>query len=111
MKVIKQILAVFREVPKHVALIKAVGANQGIKAAEAVFALCPEQNSVLHNAILDICVERGDVPASDRWMKVLVEKGMADMVTYNTLIKVHLSQRQFKRVHAVIEKMRQAGFQ
>lgn len=110
-KLITQILNVLREVPRHVALVKAIGANQGIKAAETVFALCPDQNSVLHNALLDICVEQGDLPASDHWMKVLVDKGMADVVTYNTLIKVHLSQRQFKRAHAVVEKMRQAGFQ
>jgi len=108
---IKQILNALNEVPKHVALIKAVGAQQGIKAAEAVFSLCPEQNSVLHNAVLDICVEQGDLEASERWMKTLGDKGMADVVTYNTLIKVHLNQHQFKRARSVIEQMRKAGFQ
>jgi hypothetical protein len=49
---ITQVLQALKEVPKHVALVKAVGAQQGIKAAEAVFALCPEQNFVLHNALL-----------------------------------------------------------
>jgi pentatricopeptide repeat protein len=107
---ITQVLQALKEVPKHVALVKAVGAQQGIKAAEAVFALCPEQNFVLHNALLDICVEQGDLVASERWMRELVSKDMADVVTYNTLMKVHLNQHQFKRARAVIEKMRQAGF-
>jgi pentatricopeptide repeat protein len=109
-QLITQVLQALGEVPKHVALLKAIGTQQGIKAAEAVFALCPEQNSVLHNALLDICVEQGDLAASERWMRELVSKDMADVVTYNTLIKVHLNQHQFKRARAVIEKMRQAGF-
>lgn len=99
------------DVPRRVALVKACGVEQGVRAAEAVFRLCPEHNCVLYNAVLDTCVQARDLKSAEQWMKEAVKHDMADVVTYNTLIKAHLASGRVRRARAVIQDMRQVGLQ
>lgn len=99
------------DVPRRVALIKACGVDQGIRAAEAVFRLCPEPNCVLYNAVLDTCVQARDLKSAEQWMKEAVNHDMADVVTYNTLIKAHLASGRVRRARGIIQDMQKEGLQ
>jgi len=47
--------------------------------------------------------------AAEEVMANVVDSGMADVVTYNTIIKVHLQNGDTKRLRATIETMRAGG--
>jgi len=93
----------------HAALVKAFGAEGRAKDARKVFEACPEKSTVLYNTLLDICVDGRDLEAAEHIMAQAVAEGMADAVTYNTMIKKHLQRGDFRAARAAIETMRTAG--
>jgi len=74
-----------------------------------VFRACPEKTASLYNALLDACIDAQELDAAERTMAEALAAGMADVVTYNTIIKKHLQRGDFQRARAAIETMRAAG--
>eukprot|EP00928_Gymnodinium_smaydae_P005179 TRINITY_DN11784_c0_g1_i1.p1 TRINITY_DN11784_c0_g1~~TRINITY_DN11784_c0_g1_i1.p1 ORF type:complete len:1141 (-),score=278.76 TRINITY_DN11784_c0_g1_i1:74-3049(-) len=63
----------------------------------------------LWNAALDACVEAGNLPSAEALMERLVATGAADTVSYNTLIKAHLKQKNYTETRAIMSQMAKRG--
>merc|ERR1719191_1323188 len=68
-------------------------------------------NSVIYNTVLDACVECHDLKAAEAWMEQTKNAGMADVVSFNTLIKAHLQSENFEKARSLMEEMRKEGLQ
>eukprot|EP00403_Amphidinium_massartii_P013389 CAMPEP_0178418196 /NCGR_PEP_ID=MMETSP0689_2-20121128/24963_1 /TAXON_ID=160604 /ORGANISM="Amphidinium massartii, Strain CS-259" /LENGTH=893 /DNA_ID=CAMNT_0020039581 /DNA_START=89 /DNA_END=2770 /DNA_ORIENTATION=+ len=62
-----------------------------------------------YNALLDVCVENGSLKTAKQLMNEAVEKKVADVVTYNTMIKAYLKAGDFKSARSILDTMRTAG--
>ena len=58
------------------------------RVCESLKASGLEMNSIIHNAVLDACVECKDLPAAEKWMQEMKAAGVADVVSFNTIMKV-----------------------
>ena len=54
------------------------------RVCESLKASGLEMNSIIHNA----CVECKDLPAAGKWMQETKAAGVADVVSFNTIMKV-----------------------
>lgn len=80
-------------------LIRSYAAKGDLESAERVFEELEqsaaeariEMNSVFYNTLLEACAECRDLEAAQKWINVAREKQLTDVVSYNTLIKAHLS--------------------
>jgi pentatricopeptide repeat protein len=70
-----------------------------------------ELNNVVYNTVLDACVECCDLDQATLWMKKMKEVKMADVVSYNTLIKFHLQRKNFVKARGLIDEMKKEGLQ
>eukprot|EP00416_Gambierdiscus_australes_P026198 CAMPEP_0171061560 /NCGR_PEP_ID=MMETSP0766_2-20121228/4515_1 /TAXON_ID=439317 /ORGANISM="Gambierdiscus australes, Strain CAWD 149" /LENGTH=738 /DNA_ID=CAMNT_0011517259 /DNA_START=86 /DNA_END=2302 /DNA_ORIENTATION=+ len=103
--VLAQLLHNSSESSRRVALLKSFGSEQRLADATEVFQACPEKTPCLYNALLDACIDCQELQVADRIMAEAVAANMADVVTYNTIIKKHLQHGQFERVRTLIESM------
>mmetsp|Transcript_23455 Transcript_23455/g.66957 ORF Transcript_23455/g.66957 Transcript_23455/m.66957 type:complete len:1029 (-) Transcript_23455:41-3127(-) len=106
---LEQLMRSATEQPRQVGLLKGFAAEHRLADATAIFQACPEKTGCLYNALLDAAIDSKDMEAAERIMAEAVAADMADVVTYNTIIKKHLQNGQFERARAVIETMRSAG--
>jgi len=98
------------ETPHDMALLKSFGAEHRLQEALAVFEACLEKSARLYNALLDVCMDCRDIEAAERIIKEACNAEMADVVTYNTLIKAHLRNNDLRRARSAMDMMRSAGF-
>merc|ERR1719162_301969 len=63
-------------------------------------------NSIIYNTVLDACVECHDIKAAEAWMVETQDAGMADVVSFNTLIKMHLHNSDFTKARGLMEDMK-----
>jgi len=68
-------------------------------------------NSVIYNTVLDACVECRDIQAAEEWMVQTKKAGMADVVSFNTLIKAYLQNEKFDKARSMMEEMRKENLQ
>merc|ERR1719183_2368928 len=68
-------------------------------------------NSVIYNTVLDACVECRDLKAAEAWMEQTKKVGMADVVSFNTLIKAHLQNGNFEKARNLMEEMKKEDLQ
>jgi pentatricopeptide repeat protein len=108
---LQKLLGACVEQPRQVALLKRLGAKHGLQDARAIFKACPTKTTCLCNALLDVCIESGHVQAAELIMKEAKGAGLADVITYNTMIKAQLQNGDTKRARATIETMRTAGLE
>uniref|UniRef100_A0A7S1RNM7 Pentacotripeptide-repeat region of PRORP domain-containing protein n=1 Tax=Alexandrium catenella TaxID=2925 RepID=A0A7S1RNM7_ALECA len=108
-EVLEQLLRSTTETPRLVGLLKGFATERRLADAEAVFRACPGKTASLYNSLLDACIDCQDMELAERTMAEAVAAGVADVVTYNTIIKKHLQHGHFERARAVIETMRSAG--
>uniref|UniRef100_A0A7S4VAR9 Pentacotripeptide-repeat region of PRORP domain-containing protein n=1 Tax=Alexandrium monilatum TaxID=311494 RepID=A0A7S4VAR9_9DINO len=94
---------------RRVALLKSFGSEQRLADATAIFRACRDKSECLYNALMDACIQCQDMKAAKSIFEEAVAAGMADVVTYNTIIKTHLQAGNLPAARAVIEKMRSAG--
>jgi len=94
---------------RQVAVIKSFAAERRLKDCFKVFEACPVKTSVLYNALLDACIDSSDVSAAEGVMRRATAAGLADIVTYNTMLKAHLQSGSSRRARATVETMRKAG--
>merc|ERR1719316_513412 len=59
--------------------------------------------------MLDACVECRDLNAAGTWLERIKATGMADVVTFNTLIKAHLQNVTFDKARRLMEEMKKQG--
>eukprot|EP00928_Gymnodinium_smaydae_P072521 TRINITY_DN55872_c0_g1_i1.p1 TRINITY_DN55872_c0_g1~~TRINITY_DN55872_c0_g1_i1.p1 ORF type:complete len:1146 (+),score=317.10 TRINITY_DN55872_c0_g1_i1:158-3439(+) len=103
------------DVAKHITMIRNCAAEGNLSAAVEVFEALKnsgvEMNSVIYNTVIDACVECGDLRGAERWMKQTQDVGLADVVSYNTLIKAHLAGNHFNKARSLMEEMTKNGMQ
>jgi pentatricopeptide repeat protein len=103
------------DIAKHITMIRNCAAERNLKGAMSVFESLQhsavELNNVVYNTVLDACVECCDLEKATEWMKKMKEVKMADVVSYNTLIKFHLQRGQFDKARGLMEEMKSEGLQ
>mmetsp|Transcript_26149 Transcript_26149/g.55348 ORF Transcript_26149/g.55348 Transcript_26149/m.55348 type:complete len:1116 (+) Transcript_26149:127-3474(+) len=103
------------DVAKHIAMIRNCASSNNLQGAMSVFESLQkngvEINRVVYNTVLDACVECRDLKAAEAWMQTTKKAGLADVVSYNTLIKAHLHEENFDKARALMEEMRTEGLQ
>lgn len=102
-------------VARHVTMIRNHASAHNLAGAMEVFysleKTAPDLSSQVYNTVLDACVECGEVKQAEAWMKKMGQTGVLDVVSYNTMIKVHLHRGKFAEVHRLMEEMRGQGLQ
>jgi pentatricopeptide repeat protein len=103
------------DIAKHLTMIQKCAAEKNLQGAFDIFASLSRSgvdlNSVVYNSVLEACVQCHDFQAAENWMEKVKEAGMADVVSYNTLIKAHLLDRKVSKARALMEEMKQLGLQ
>jgi len=103
------------DVAKHITMIRNCAAENNLQGAISVFDSLERSgvdlNSVIYNTVLDACVECRDLKAAEAWMEQTKKAGMADVVSFNTLIKAHLQSSNFDKARSLMEEMRKDGLQ
>lgn len=112
---IKVLEKLVQQMPKdgarQMSLIKSFSAEKRLKDAYTIFDSCTTKNPGLYNALMDACVEYRDTKAVEDIMHQAKEAGMADVVTYNTLMKAYICTRNFEKAKDVMSLMHAAGQQ
>jgi len=104
-----QLMTSTAEASRQVLLLKGLANQRRLADVKTVFDACPTKATCLYNALLDACVDCQDLDAAETIMSEAVTAGMADVVTYNTMIKKHVQRGDLGRARAAIETMRAAG--
>jgi pentatricopeptide repeat protein len=103
------------DIGKHITMIQNCASANNLDGAFSVFESLEqsgtELNSVVYNSVLEACVQCRKFAAAETWMTKSKEAGMADVVSYNTLIKAHLLNHNFSKARGLIDEMKQAGLQ
>jgi len=95
---------------RRVGLIKSFGAEGLLKEARKLFEACPpSQSACLHNAVLDAAINSGDAAAVDAAMNEAQKVSVADVVTYNTIIKGLLQKGDLNKAKRALQDMKAAG--
>lgn len=94
---------------RRVGLLKSFGKEGRLKEAKQVLEVCPTKSIHLHNALLDATVACGDTKFLQTAIHEAESAGVADVVTYNTVIKGHLQQGNIESARQVVQAMRASG--
>jgi len=98
---------------KHIAMIRTCAAKGNLDGAFSVFAGVEsahgELSHSLYNSVLDACVECRSLDRAETWMQRMKKEGVADVVSYNTLIKPQLKSERYDRARHLMSEMREAG--
>eukprot|EP00418_Pyrodinium_bahamense_P099198 CAMPEP_0179048432 /NCGR_PEP_ID=MMETSP0796-20121207/19706_1 /TAXON_ID=73915 /ORGANISM="Pyrodinium bahamense, Strain pbaha01" /LENGTH=1014 /DNA_ID=CAMNT_0020744901 /DNA_START=91 /DNA_END=3135 /DNA_ORIENTATION=+ len=109
-EVLRQLLAAAAaDTPRQVALLKSFGSERRLQEATRVFEACPEKTTSLYNALLDACIECQHMGAAEKILQEATSTKMADVVTYNTIIKKHIQRGDLHLARGAISSMRAAG--
>lgn len=108
---LKKMLSTSQDSTKRVALLKQIGSEGNLDNALKVFRLFPEKASCLYNAIIDSCIDGQRADKAQEVMEEAVEAGIADTVTYNTIIKSHLLHGKTAEAQKTVQLMKNAGLQ
>mmetsp|Transcript_10702 Transcript_10702/g.17615 ORF Transcript_10702/g.17615 Transcript_10702/m.17615 type:complete len:729 (+) Transcript_10702:59-2245(+) len=103
------------EIAKHITMIQRCAAQNNLQGSFDVFASLVRSganlNSVVYNSVLEACVQCRDSAAAEEWMAKCKAAGMADVVSYNTLIKAHLLNHKVSNARSLMQEMKQLGLQ
>mmetsp|Transcript_30158 Transcript_30158/g.55391 ORF Transcript_30158/g.55391 Transcript_30158/m.55391 type:complete len:1041 (+) Transcript_30158:135-3257(+) len=107
--VVKGLVAAVSDSSRQVALMKSF--TPRLADARSIFDACQEKGACHYNALLDVCIDCREMEAAERVMAEATECGVADVVTFNTLVKAHLQSGSVRGARRAMEKMRALGLQ
>eukprot|EP00411_Alexandrium_monilatum_P101980 CAMPEP_0175773814 /NCGR_PEP_ID=MMETSP0097-20121207/73282_1 /TAXON_ID=311494 /ORGANISM="Alexandrium monilatum, Strain CCMP3105" /LENGTH=875 /DNA_ID=CAMNT_0017084257 /DNA_START=79 /DNA_END=2706 /DNA_ORIENTATION=+ len=104
---------------KHVAAqtseIRALGRSGNLTAAISLFERLPpvggRPGTLLVNTLIDACVECGDLDAANTYLVKAQQRGLADAVTFNTLMKGFLAAGKEAEARQLLGELSKAGVQ
>jgi pentatricopeptide repeat protein len=103
------------DVAKHISMIQNCASEKNLAGAIGVFESLKgsgvDLNSVVYNTVLDACVQCTDFVAVEEWMEKTKKAGMADVVSYNTIIKAYLLDGRPTKARSVMEEMKKLDLQ
>lgn len=94
---------------RRVGLLKSFGKEARLEDAKRLLEACPSKSTCLHNALLDATVGCGDPKVLETAILEAENAGVADVVTYNTVIKGHLQRLDVASARRVFKAMRASG--
>lgn len=98
----------------HMALIRAAGHDKDVDMAFTILEKLIESgehpDTLVYNAILDVCSSAGDMKRARRLIADMRQDGMVDHVSYNTLLKGYSLCGDSRGAKEVIAEMEKAGF-
>lgn len=95
--------------------IRALGRSGNLASAISLFERLPavggRAGTLLMNTMIDSCVECGDLTAAGMYLEKAQQRGVADAVSFNTLMKGFLAAGNEAEAHQVLEDLARAGVQ
>merc|ERR1719272_1206095 len=102
------------DVTKHINMIRNCAAQKDLKGAVDAFDSLQKSgvglNPIIYNTVLDACVQCHDFSAAEAWVEKSKTAGMADVVSFNILIKAHLQTGNLDKVRCLMAEMTKEGF-
>merc|ERR1740133_592073 len=102
------------DVTKHINMIRNCAAQKDLKGAVNAFENLQgsgvDLNPIIYNTVLDACVQCHDLSSAEAWVEKSKKAGMADVVSFNILIKAHLQTGNFDKVRCLMAEMTKEGF-
>merc|ERR1719272_836203 len=102
------------DVTKHINMIRNCAAQKDLKGAVDAFDSLQKSgvglNPIIYNTVLDACVQCHDFSAAEAWVEKSKTAGMADVVSFNILIKAHLQTGNLDKVRCLMAEMVKQGF-
>jgi len=79
--------------------------DQALELFNSTKQKCPAMSALVYNSVMDACVQCLDSKSALSFFEEAVEAKLADVVTYNTAIKAHLSSGDLEAAQSVLNKM------
>jgi pentatricopeptide repeat protein len=96
-------------VAKHIAMIRDCASKKNLEGSISVFKTLKDSGGEvtrsMYNAVLDACVECGDLRRADQWMENMKKENVTDVVSYNTLVKAQVRADNFNKARVLMEEM------
>jgi len=96
-------------VAKHINMIRDCASKKNLEGAISVFTTLENSGADLtrsmYNAVLDACVECGDLRRADDWMQQMKTKKVTDVVSFNTMVKALVRSEQFAKARTLMTEM------
>jgi pentatricopeptide repeat protein len=93
------------------ALLKALGGERRLREAWEVYTGCSDKPACLRNTMMDVCIGSGDMRTAERILAEAQADNVADVITFNTIIKAYLKTGDTKRARSAMDAMRAFGLQ
>lgn len=98
------------ELVKHAKAIRMYGKEGKLESAIGVFeAHIDHANSLMYNSLLEACVTCDRLSVALQHFEKSKELGLADTVTYNTVMKGHLASGDNEAAHRLLDEMSERG--
>jgi len=98
---------------KQAKLIREHGKTGNLKAAMNIFSQMEQSKvamtSLVYNSILEACAQCGDTRSALAFFEQAKVAGHADVVSYNTVMKVHLADGKMDTAHQLLKEMTDNG--
>mmetsp|Transcript_49838 Transcript_49838/g.131726 ORF Transcript_49838/g.131726 Transcript_49838/m.131726 type:complete len:822 (-) Transcript_49838:39-2504(-) len=98
---------------KHAKAISAFGKEGNLRAATALFEQLKRtgapMNPLIYNCLLEACVQCNDLQAARKHFERMKGEGLADVVSYNTVMKGYLSGGDLEGAHRLLKDMAKDG--
>jgi len=102
-------------VAKHINMIRDCASKRNLEGAISVFTTLKNSGAELtrsmYNAVLDACVECGDLRRADDWMEQMKKDQVTDIVSYNTMVKASVRSDNFAKARAIMLEMKKEEFE
>jgi len=102
-------------VAKHINMIRDCASKRNLEGAISVFTTLKNSGADLtrsmYNAVLDACVECGDLRRADEWMQQMKKNQVTDIVSYNTMVKASVRSDNFPKARGLMLEMKKDGFE
>jgi pentatricopeptide repeat protein len=99
---------------QFMSLIRAAGQDKDVDKAFAVLEQFKELvglDTAICNAVIDVCASVGEMDRAHRLLADMEKTNLADMISYNTLLKGYCMLGDSKKAHDVLFYMEKAGQQ
>merc|ERR1719262_251615 len=103
------------DINKHMAMIKACSRENNLQGAIAVFEQLKTSgaslNSMIYNSLLDACIQCHDPVRAVELFQQMMADDVADVVSFNIMLKLHLRAGKHDEAQLLLKKMREHGLQ
>merc|ERR1719506_1054601 len=103
------------DISKHVAMMRARSKENDLEGAMQVFRKLQSSGvqltALAYNALLDSCVQCGQVHVALQHFKEMQDLGLVDVVSYNTLLKAYLKQGQIAKARKLLTEMAESDIE